>query len=126
MANIVVYRKYPMRRDDHDPVIEDIREAAVRRDLAKKISVLHRLCGGLARGTIGNLLDGTTRHPRHTTVMALLGALGVNVSLNQGKFDLDAELADAKRWNTRLETSKLAKKTKSKQRNGKTEHRAAL
>jgi hypothetical protein len=126
MANIVVYRKYPMRRDDHDPVTEDIRDVAAKRDLAKKVSVLHKLCGGLARGTISKLLDGTTRHPRYATVMALFGAMGVNVSHNAGKFDLDSELADAKRWNQRLETSKLAKGTKSKRKNGKTENRAAL
>ncbi len=129
MANVVLYRRYPVRYGEHDPVCASIRETAEERDLGKKkVSVLHKLCGGLAYGTVRNMLNGTTRYPRHMTAMAILGALGVDLVQKTGKFDLEAELADAQRWNQRREATKLLKpkKIKSKQRNGKSENRAAL
>jgi len=108
MANIVVYRTYPFKEKDQDPIIEDIRQALDKENLTKKPSIVREL-SGVSSSTLHNWLQGKTRCPRYATVVAVFGALGYHPSFDRtGRFDLEAERADAKRWNLRKKAAQLA------------------
>jgi hypothetical protein len=119
MADIHVYRTYPYDKDGRDPVCNELVEAIEKDGLDKKASILAKLTG-LSTSTIYNLRGGKTRSPRYLTVMNIYTALGYYPQefKRTGKFDLQAELHDAKRWALRRQAAKLAAKGKKKNGNG--------
>ena len=123
MANVVVYRTYPF--ENRDPVLDQVETAIAKENLTKKLNLVAKLTT-LSPSTLYNIRSGKTRYPRYATVMAIFGAFGITMKQQRvEKFDLESEVADAKRWNQRRETLKLAKK--GKRRTGKSsENRAAL
>lgn len=126
MANVVVYRTYPFKSTEQDPVIAEITHALDKEGLTKKATVVAEL-SGISSTTLYNWLKGKTKSPRYATVAAVFGALGYHGSFERsGKFDLAAERADAKRWNLRRKAAKLAREsTRNKSRNGTIEKRIA-
>jgi len=108
MADIVVYRTYPFKEKEQDPILKDIEEAIEKEGLTKKPSIIKEL-SGVSTSTLHNWLQGKTRCPRYATVVAVFGALGYHPSFDRtSKFDLEAERADAKRWNLRKKAALLA------------------
>lgn len=105
----VSYRTYPFGRDGRDPIMEDVTEAVEKENLGKKrVTSLQRL-SGLSYGTVANILNGKTRYPRYSTIAALLGSLGYFSKFERtSRFDLQGEMADAKRWNIRRKAAKAA------------------
>lgn len=121
MANMLVYRTYPFNgQTGQDPVIEEVREALQKEGLDKKKGVVKELSGVSAQ-TLYNWFNGKTRCPRFSTVAAVYGAIGYVPVFRRtdARFDLDAELRDAKSWNLKRKATKLAaEKRKAKKRNG--------
>lgn len=108
MANVIVYRTYPFKSTEQDPVIEEVTEVLSKEGLNKKLGIVREL-SGVSHSTVHNWLSGKTRSPRYATVMAVFGALGYHHKIDRtGKFDLEAERIDAKRWNMRKQAAKLA------------------
>jgi len=128
MAEVIIYRKYPFKTDEQDPVLADVGEVLEKEGLSKKPKIVQEL-SGVSRSTLHNWASGKTRFPRYATVAAVFAAFGFHlVHKRAEKFDLEAERADAKRWNIRQQAAKLAAKTGRRSRrngNGK-DNRASL
>lgn len=126
MADIVVYRTYPYDKDGRDPVCNELNEVMAKDGLDKKASTVAKLTG-LSSSTIYNLRGGKTRYPRYSTALAVYTALGYFPEFRRtGKFDLQSELQDAKRWRIRQDAAKLAAKTRKKnERKNNREDRAS-
>jgi hypothetical protein len=109
MADVIVYRTYPFKSSEQDPIIDEVEKALTKDNLIKKPGIVKEL-SGLSGSTLYNIfVKRKTRCPRYATVAAIFGALGYHATFERnGKFDLDAERSDAKRWNLRREARKLA------------------
>jgi len=120
MADIVVYRTYPFKSREQDPIIEEVKTALDKENLTKKPGIVKEL-SGVSNSTLHNWLTGKTRCPRYATVVAVFGALGYHPNFERtGRFDLEAERADAKRWNLRKKAQQLAlSNRKAEQRKSK-------
>lgn len=130
MADVIVYRSYPFKSSEQDPIIEEVEKAIAKDNLTKKPGIVKEL-SGLSSSTLYNIfVKRKTRCPRYATVAAIFSALGYHATFERtGKFDLDAERADAKRWNLRKEARKLAlqhKKTRRPANGPQREPRAGL
>ena len=112
MADLIVYRTYPFRSSEQDPIVEEVEKALTKDNLVKKPGIVKEL-SGLSSSTLYNLfVKRKTRCPRYATVAAIFGAMGYHATFERtGKFDLEAERTDAKRWNLRKEARKLAAKS---------------
>lgn len=128
MANVVVYRTYPFKSTEQDPIIEEVQKALATEGLDKKSGVVKEL-SGVSASTLYNWFNGKTKCPRYSTIAAVYGAIGYHPTfMKQGKFDLAAARAEAKRWNLRKEAAKLAaavKKAPAKRSRRQSEDRPA-
>lgn len=117
MADLIVYRTYPFRASEQDPIVEEVEKALTKDNLIKKPGIVKEL-SGLSGSTLYNLfVKKKTRCPRYATVAAIFGALGYHATFERTeKFDLAAERVDAKRWNLRKEAAKLAAKTRKQRK----------
>ncbi len=117
MADLIVYRTYPFRASEQDPIVEEVEKALAKENLAKKPGIVKEL-SGLSASTLYNLfVKRKTRCPRFATVAAIYGAIGYHLSFDRtGKFDLAVERSDAKRWNLRKEAAKLAAKSQKRRK----------
>jgi transcriptional regulator with XRE-family HTH domain len=122
MAKVVIYRAYPVKEHEQDPIIAEVTEVLTREGLVKKPGIVSEL-SGVSGSTLHSWLSGKTRSPRYATVMAIMGAFGVSQKFERtSKFNLAEERIDAKRWNLRQKAARLASESKNKR---KPEHRTA-
>src|SRR5882724_2215945 len=110
MAEIKLYRAYEHYRD---PVCDEIAEAIKKENLLRKPSIVAEVAT-VARGTVSNLLDGTTRRPHYATVMAIMGGFGLVPKgwSRAAPFNVEEALKASKKWKERQE----AKKANAKER----------
>lgn len=110
MAEIKLYRTYEHYRD---PVCDEIAAAIAKENLVKKPAIVAEIAT-VCRGTITNLLDGTTRRPHYATVMAIMGSFGLVPKgwSRAEQFNMEEALRASKKWKERQE----AKKDRAKER----------
>src|SRR6266705_4742522 len=104
MAEIKLYRTYEHYRD---PVCDQIREMIEKENLQKKPSIVAEIAT-VARRTVANLLDGTTRRPHYATVMAITGGIGYQPKgwTQVEKLNVQEALKASKKWRERQEVKK--------------------
>lgn len=110
MAEIKMYRTYEHYRD---PVCDEIAEMIQKENLAKKPAIVAEIAT-VCRGTVANLLDGTTRRPHYATVMALTGSLGYQPKgwAHVERLNVADALKAAKKWKERQEGKKANAKAR--------------
>ena len=110
MAEIKLYRTYEHYRD---PVCDQIKTMIEKENLGKKPAIVAAIAT-VARGTVSNLLDGTTRRPHYATVMAITGSLGYQPKgwTQFERLDVEEALKASKRWRERQEVKKDRAKEK--------------
>ena len=110
MAEIKLYRYYEHYRD---PVCDQIKDMIEQENLLKKPSIVANIAT-VCRGTVVNLLDGTTRRPHYATVMAITGSLGYQPKgwTQVERLNVQEALKAAKKWRERQEAKKDRAKEK--------------
>jgi len=127
LAEVYVYRTYPLTTKDQDPILDEVESVLKKEKLEKKPSTVANL-SGVSTSTLRNwLISRTTRCPRYSTVAAVFGAIGYQPKFERtGRFDLESERIDAKRWQVRRKAAKLAARgSKGKKSNGSGRHLSA-
>lgn len=115
-----LYRTY--RFTEKDPVCDEVMnlvdEAGLR---GKKNTGKIAILATLAKGTVDALLYGDTKRPRNSTVMAIATSLGYVRTWQRttNKFDLEAELKDARQFIRDQAHVKEKAKPKAKKRSKK-------
>jgi hypothetical protein len=117
MAEVVIYRTYPIKPDGRDPILDTCEDAIKERGLTKRPGIIKELTN-VSATTVYNILGRKTRNARHSTAMALLRGLGKKLTIEDDDFDLDEARADAKRWNLRQKARGLAT-SRGRRKNGK-------
>jgi transcriptional regulator with XRE-family HTH domain len=116
-ARIIIRRSYNFI--DKDPVLDRVAALIKRRGLTRAYHKLGRLTG-MAASTFANWEEGATKRPQHASIACLAEALGAKFELvddNPASFELEKELASAKRWWIKNKPRKAAKKKPAKKRN---------
>lgn len=110
MAEIKLYRTYEHYRD---PVCDEISTAIERENLLKKPAIVAEIAT-VCRGTVSNLLNGTTRRPHYATVMAIMGSFGLVPKgwSRAAQFNVEEALKASKKWRERQEVKKDKAKEK--------------
>lgn len=110
MAEIKLYRTYEHYRD---PVCDQIREMIEKENLTKKPAIVAEIAT-VCRGTVANLLDGTTRRPHYATVMAITGGIGYQPKgwTQVERLNVQEALKASKKWRERQEAKKDRAKEK--------------
>lgn len=110
MAEIKLYRTYEHYRD---PVCDQIKTMIEKENLGKKPAIVAAIAT-VCRGTVSNLLDGTTRRPHYATVMAITGSLGYQPKgwTQFERLDVEEALKASKKWRERQEVKKDKAKEK--------------
>jgi len=123
MAELFVYRTYDLSTKGQDPILEEVEKVVSKDKMDKKLGMLSALTG-VSRTTFDNWFKRKTRCPRYSTVAATFAALGYYPEFKRtGRFDLDSEMIDAKRWQVRRKAAKLAALERKKGRkNGNGAH----
>ena len=127
MANVIVYRTYPMGKTERDPILDEVEDVIKKENLTKRPGILREI-SGVSTSTLHNWLSGKTKSPRYATVMAVFHSLGYEAAMDRRRdFDLDAERTEAKRWKARQDAlAAAAKRRKIEARKTAREHRTSV
>lgn len=109
MAEFRLLRKY--RFIDKDPVCDELRTLVTDRGLIDELARVAELAG-LAPSTVYNLFNGETKKPQNRTVMGIATSIGYRREWVSQDFNLEQELAAARKWNAKEKERVAALRTK--------------
>jgi len=98
MVEFRLLRNY--RFIDKDPVCDELRTLVTDRGLIDQLARVAELAG-LSPTTVHNLFNGETKKPQNRTVMGIASSVGYRREWVSLDFDLEKELAAARKWNAK-------------------------